>query len=38
MRSRGSFRLKELPGGHSSEAIVDLAVYLQSIGFLTSVD
>jgi bifunctional lysine-specific demethylase and histidyl-hydroxylase NO66 len=36
MCSRGTFRLGELPGGLSSEAIVDLAGYLQSIGFLTS--
>ena len=36
MCSRGSFRLKDLPGGFTSEAIVELAGYLQSIGFLTS--
>ncbi len=36
MSSRGSFRLKELPGGLSSEATLGLAGYLQSIGFLTS--
>jgi hypothetical protein len=36
MCNRGSFRLRDLPGGHNSEAIVDLAGYLQSIGFLTS--
>jgi hypothetical protein len=34
MCARGSFRLSELPGSHTSEAIVDLAAYLQSIGFL----
>jgi ribosomal protein L16 Arg81 hydroxylase len=34
--SRVSFRLRDLPGGINSEAIVDLARYLQSIGFLTS--
>ena len=38
MCSRGSFLLKELPGGHNREALVALAGYLQSIGFLTSVD
>jgi Cupin superfamily protein len=38
MCSRGSFRLKDLPGGLNSEAIVGLAGYLQSIGFLTSID
>lgn len=36
MCSRGSFRLKELSGGINSEAMVGLAGYLQSIGFLTS--
>lgn len=36
MCSRGSFRVKELSGGLSSESIIDLAGYLQSIGFLTS--
>jgi hypothetical protein len=36
MCSRGSFRLRDLPGGLNSEGIVDLAGYLQSIGFLTS--
>jgi ribosomal protein L16 Arg81 hydroxylase len=36
MCSRGSFRLRDLPGGLNSGAIVDLAGYLQSIGFLTS--
>jgi ribosomal protein L16 Arg81 hydroxylase len=36
MCSRGSFRLMDLPGGFDSEAIVGLAGYLQSIGFLTS--
>jgi hypothetical protein len=35
--SRGSFRLKDLPGSFNREAIVELACYLQSIGFLTSV-
>jgi ribosomal protein L16 Arg81 hydroxylase len=37
MCSHGSFRLKDLPGGLHSEALVDLAGYLQSIGFLTSI-
>jgi len=37
MCSRRSFHLKELPGGFNSEAIVGLAGYLQSIGFLTSI-
>jgi ribosomal protein L16 Arg81 hydroxylase len=37
MCSRGSFRLEELPGGLNSEAMVGLAGYLQSIGFLTSI-
>jgi ribosomal protein L16 Arg81 hydroxylase len=36
MCGRASFRLQELPGGLNSDAIVDLASYLQSIGFLTS--
>jgi Cupin superfamily protein len=36
MRSRDSFRLNELPGGLNGEALVGLAGYLQSIGFLTS--
>jgi putative NADPH-quinone reductase len=36
MCRRGSFCLKDLPGGLNSEAIVDLAGYLQSIGFLTA--
>jgi Cupin superfamily protein len=36
MCSRGRFRLRDLPGGLNSEAIVGLAGYLQSIGFLTS--
>jgi hypothetical protein len=35
--SRGSFRLKDLPGGLNSPVLVDLAGYLQSIGFLTSI-
>ncbi len=35
MCRRRSFRLSDLPGGHSSEALVGLAGYLQSIGFLT---
>jgi ribosomal protein L16 Arg81 hydroxylase len=34
---RGSFRVKDLPGGLNNEAIVDLVRYLQSIGFLTSI-
>jgi ribosomal protein L16 Arg81 hydroxylase len=38
MCSRASFCLMDLPGGLNSEAIVDLAGYLQSIGFLTSID
>jgi hypothetical protein len=29
--------LKDLPGGVNREAIVDLAGYLQNIGFLTSI-
>jgi ribosomal protein L16 Arg81 hydroxylase len=33
--SRSSFRLKDLPGGLNSEVLVDLAAYLQAIGFLT---
>jgi hypothetical protein len=33
--SRGSFRLGDLPGGLKSETLVDLAGYLQSIGFLS---
>jgi ribosomal protein L16 Arg81 hydroxylase len=37
MCSRGSFRLRELPGGHAREALLDLATYLQSIGFLTAI-
>jgi hypothetical protein len=37
MCSRCSFRLKELPGGLNSEAIIGLAGYLQSIGFLTAI-
>jgi cupin superfamily protein len=37
MCSRGSFRLKDLPGGLNSEALVGLAGYLQSIGFLSSI-
>jgi ribosomal protein L16 Arg81 hydroxylase len=37
MCSRGSFCLKDLPGGVNREAIVDLAGYLQNIGFLTSI-
>jgi hypothetical protein len=36
MCGRGRFRLNELPGGLTREAIVDFAGYLQSIGFLTS--
>ena len=36
MISRGSFRLKDLPGSLNSEALVNLAGYLQTIGFLSS--
>jgi hypothetical protein len=36
MCSRGSFRLKDLPGGLHSEALLEVAGYLQSIGFLTA--
>jgi hypothetical protein len=35
MRSRGNFRLTDLPGEHDSAALIDLAGYLQSVGFLT---
>jgi hypothetical protein len=35
--SRGNFRLKDLPGGLNSEGMVDLACYLQNIGFLTAI-
>jgi len=38
MCSRESFRLKDLPGGLDSEAIVGLAGYLQSIGFLSPIE
>jgi hypothetical protein len=34
MCSRGRFRLKELPGGLDTASILDLAGYLQSVGFL----
>ncbi len=37
MSRRRRFRLRDLPGGHNSEAIVGLAGYLQNIGFLTSI-
>jgi hypothetical protein len=37
MCSRGSFRLKDVASSLNSEAVVDLAGYLQSIGFLTSI-
>jgi len=33
--SRGSFRLRDLPGGLKTETLLDLAGYLQSIGFLS---
>ena len=36
MRRRRRFRLRDLPGGLDDEAIVGLAGYLQSIGFLTA--
>jgi hypothetical protein len=36
MCSRGSFRLTDLPGGFNSENLIELAGYLQSIGFLSS--
>jgi len=36
MSASGSFRLRDLPGGLNSDIIVDLAGYLQTIGFLTS--
>jgi hypothetical protein len=38
MCNRGSFRLSELPGAFNNEAMVNLAGYLQNIGFLTSVE
>jgi hypothetical protein len=38
MCNRGRFRLKDLPGGLDGEAMVGLAGYLQSIGFLTSIE
>jgi len=35
---RGTFRLKDLPGSNlNPQAIVELAGYLQSVGFLTSI-
>lgn len=37
MSSRDSFRLQDLPAGLDAEALVGLAGYLQTIGFLTAI-
>ena len=37
MCSSGSFRLEELPGDSDMEAIIAFAIFLQDIGFLSSV-
>jgi len=38
MCTRASFRLSELPGGLTGEGLIDLAGYLQTIGFLTAAE